>query len=277
LSNLLKRGSTIAKEERVIDYNDIIKEKLSKMTVHTPERKKAEPDEDGFIHGLDAEVVEQLVTDDDDETGMTSEQAAARISEANAEAERIIAQANQQADEIIKGTESASQNAVNQGREKGYNEGMIRAQGEIEASKRQLEAEYAKKQEQLEAEYEEKKAAIEPQLVEVMTEVFKSVITSEAVDNQDILMHLIDTALNGAEKNHEYTIKVSPADYDYVSANQGKISCHVDRGIDIEVLEEPSFEKNQCVIETDGAVFDCSLNVEMDNLIKKIKMLSCMG
>jgi hypothetical protein len=24
-------------------------------------------------------------------------------------------------------------------------------------------------------------------------------------------------------------------------------------------------------------VFDCSLNVEMDNLIKKIKMLSCMG
>jgi flagellar assembly protein FliH len=51
----------------------------------------------------------------------------------------------------------------------------------------------------------------------------------------------------------------------------------VDRGIDIEVLEEASFEKNQCVIETDGAVFDCSLNVEMDNLIKKIKMLSCMG
>jgi flagellar assembly protein FliH len=266
LSNLLKRGSTIAKEERVIDYNDIIKEKISKMMVQTPERKKAEPDEDGFIHGLDAEVVEQLVTDDDDEAGMTSEQAAAKISEANAEAERIIAQANQQADEIIKGTESASQNAVNQGREKGYNEGMIRAQGEIEASKRQLEAEY-----------EEKKAAIEPQLVEVMTEVFKSVITSEAVDNQDILMHLIDTALSGAEKNHEYTIKVSPADYDYVSANQGKISCHVDRGIDIEVLEEPSFEKNQCVIETDGTVFDCSLNVEMDNLIKKIKMLSCMG
>lgn len=278
MSNLLKRGSTISKEERVIDYNEIIKAKLQNIV---ESNDKSNVDGDGFVHGLTADVVEQLVTDPDEEGAASAEtispeQAMTKVSEANEEADKIIASAHEQADEIIKNAEENAQQTYNQANEQGYSDGMQKASEEIEQSKKQLEDEYTQRFNQLESEYIEKNNNIEPQLVDVITEVFKSVISSETVDNHDILMHLIDKALSGADRNHEYVIKVSPADYDYVSSNQGKISCHVNKEIDIEVSEDVSLEQNQCIIETDGAVFDCSLDVEMDNLIKKIKMLSCM-
>ncbi len=278
MSNLLKRGSTIAKEERVIDYNEIIKVKLASIA-ESNEKNTRVPDEDGFIHGLDAEVVEQLVGDADSEDSAEAyspEQAAAKVAEANEEADKIIADANEQAESILSDAKIGAQDVYNNASSQGYEAGIAKADAEIEESRHQLEAQYSDRLNQLEAEYAQKMAEVEPQLVDVMSEVFRSVITSEAVENKDILMHLIDTALSGAERNQEYIIKVSPADYDYVSTNQGKISCHVDRGIEIEIQEEASFVPNQCVIETDGTVFDCSLDVEMDNLIKKIKMLSCM-
>ncbi len=278
MSNLLKRGSTVSKEERVIDYNEIIKAKLQNIV---ESNDKSNVDADGFVHGLTADVVEQLVTDPDEEGAasaetVSQEQMMAQTSEANEEADKIIASAHEQADEIIKNAEESAQKTYNQANEQGYNDGMQKASEEIEQSRKQLEDEYTQRFNQLESEYIEKNNNIEPQLVDVITEVFKSVISSEAVDNHDILMYLIDKALSGADRNHEYIIKVSPADYDYVSSNQGKISCHVNKEIDIEVQEDVSLEQNQCIIETDGAVFDCSLDVEMDNLIKKIKMLSCM-
>ena len=33
-------------------------------------------------------------------------------------------------------------------------------------------------------------------------------------------------------------------------------------------------KKNECIIETDAGVFDCSLDIELNNLIKDIKLLS---
>lgn len=130
---------------------------------------------------------------------------------------------------------------------------------------------------QLESEYIEKKNNVEPELVQVITEVFKSVISSEALDNHDIIMHLISRCLSEADKNQDYVIRVSPDDFDYVSSNQGKISCRVNKDIDIDVVEDQSLSQNQCVIESDGAVFNCSLDVELDNLIKRIRELSCMN
>ena len=44
----------------------------------------------------------------------------------------------------------------------------------------------------------------------------------------------------------------------------------------INVSIDPQLIKNQCIIETEGKLFDCSLDVQMDNLIKDLKMLSAI-
>ena len=48
------------------------------------------------------------------------------------------------------------------------------------------------------------------------------------------------------------------------------------KDVNIDIFEDKSLNKNECIIETDGGVFNCSLEVEMKNLIKKIKVLSCI-
>ena len=65
MSNLLKVGTTISKSERIIDYNDIIKDRVE--AARAASRQKA--DSDGFINGLNACLLytsvnmEQLLSD----------------------------------------------------------------------------------------------------------------------------------------------------------------------------------------------------------------------
>ena len=102
MSNLLKRVYTVNKDERVIDYNDLIKKKLEAIM----ESKHAAVDTDGFVSGLNADVVEELISDDSSEeliqdSGADSDQSAAALENANAEAARIIEDARLQADRLF--------------------------------------------------------------------------------------------------------------------------------------------------------------------------------
>ncbi len=45
----------------------------------------------------------------------------------------------------------------------------------------------------------------------------------------------------------------------------------------IEIVEDVTMKKNQCIIETGSGMYDCSLDVQLENLIEEIKMLSCIN
>ena len=227
MSNLLKKGSTITKSERVIDYNEKIKEKL--QAVIDAESAAGDQSSDGFVNGLTADVVERLTQDDD---------------------------ANEET--------SATQ------------EGLAQADAEYSLRKDELEKEYESRKKQLEQEYTEKRNKIEPELIDVLTDVYNKVILSIADEDKEVLVHLINGVLSDAEKSDEFVIKCSPQDYSYISENQGKIFCNMSKDITLDITTDETLGKNDCIIETDGAVFDCSLDKELANLTKKIKMLSCL-
>ena len=44
----------------------------------------------------------------------------------------------------------------------------------------------------------------------------------------------------------------------------------------LEIVKDATLDKNQCLIETGGGVFDCGLDTQLENLIDNIKALSCM-
>ena len=46
------------------------------------------------------------------------------------------------------------------------------------------------------------------------------------------------------------------------------------KGNVVEVVEDPVLARAQCTIETDTRIFDCSLDVQLKNLISNIKLLS---
>ena len=241
MSNLLKRGTTVSSDERVIDYNDLVKSKLKHII--EIQNNKDNVDADGFVNGLKADVVEQLLTGSEDDM---NEEAATDASY-EAQAASIIENASNEA-QSIKDEDKAAQ----------------------------LARDYEAKAEQLTNEYEQLKAAIEPELVNTITDVFRKVTRVVSDDNQDIILGLIGNVLKNAETSNDFVIKVSPEDYKFLTNNQGKIYCAVSKEINLDIVADTTMKKNECIIETDAGVFDCSLDIELNNLIKDIKLLSCM-
>ena len=278
MSTLLKRSSVINKDERVIDYNDLIKKKIQTIM----ESKHNEMDADGFINGLHADVVEELISDDGtadaltDDAAMGEQQAAASLENANAEAERIIEEARLQAEQIIADANKNADAAFEEAKQNGYYEGNEKAQEEMNIKQAQLEAEFDNKRKELEQEYNNLKESIEPELVEVITDVFRKVTGVVAEDNQEIILHLINDVMHNADGSRDYVIKVSPDDYKFLVNNQGKIYCAMSREVNIDIVEDATLERNQCMIETNTGIFNCSLDIELNNLIKNIKLLSCV-
>lgn len=278
MSNLLKRSSVINKDERVIDYNELIKKKIQAIM----ESKHNEMDADGFINGLHADVVEELISDDDtadaltDDAAMGEQQAAASLENANAEAERIIEEARLQAEQIIADANKNADAAFEEAKQNGYYEGNEKAQEEMNIKQAQLEVELDNKRKELEQEYNNLKESIEPELVEVITDVFRKVTGVVAEDNQEIILHLINDVMHNADGSRDYVIKVSPDDYKFLVNNQGKIYCAMSREVNIDIVEDATLERNQCMIETNTGIFNCSLDIELNNLIKNIKLLSCV-
>ena len=278
MSNLLKRSSVINKDERVIDYNDLIKKKIQAIM----ESKHNEMDADGFINGLHADVVEELISDDDtadaltEDAAMGEQQAAASLENTNAEAERIIEEARLQAEQIIADANKNADAVFEEAKQNGSYEGNEKAQEEMNIKQAQLEVELDNKRKELEQEYNNLKESIEPELVEVITDVFRKVTGVVAEDNQEIILHLINDVMHNADGSRDYVIKVSPDDYKFLVNNQGKIYCAMSKEVNIDIVEDATLERNQCMIETNTGIFNCSLDIELNNLIKNIKLLSCV-
>ncbi len=281
MSNLLKKGYTITKNDRVIDYNELIKAKLQTI-LESDQRESADPD--GFVRGLSAEVVEELVSDDDTVATLTEDGAARSDSEtvskqmalAEEEAKNIIDDASHQAEQIVAEARQQIKNAEEQAREQGYRTGLDKAENELASRMKALELDYENKIKAFEQECTQYKSRIEPELVEVLTDVFSKITMTVAEDNQDIVLHLINGVLKNTEQSKEFVIKVSSEDYPFVVNNQGKLYCAMTKEVSIDIIEDSSLGRNQCIVETDGGVFNCSLDVELSNLIKKIKLLSCL-
>lgn len=271
MSNLLKYGNVIIKNDNkmVIDSNKLLEQLIAEQKQHNNYAKRAEaPDADGFICGLNAATVEELITGpeltEEEETRISKvlddarEQAQSIISDANAQAERILAQA----------------------RDEGYSQGMESAAASIEKQLQErrdaLEQEYADKKAVLQAEYDDMKAHIEPELAEVILEVFSKVTGILAEDKKDLILHLVNNVMSNTEMSREFTIRVSEDDYKYLESNRDLIYGAASSEYNIEICKDIKMSRGQCVIETDAGVFDCSLDIQLENLIEEIKILSCM-
>ena len=276
MSNLLKRGTTTISEERIIDYNELIKLKLKNIA--NDRENHGNVDADGFVNGLKADVVEQLLTgsDEDGETAQSQEdvnnQIAAALEEANEQAQTIRDEAN----EVLAQAHMEARKIIEDAKRTGYEQGAQNAREEYNAKADELARDYEAKKAQLEKEYNDMKASMEPELVETITEAFKKITYTVAEDNKDIIIGLINGVMKNTDISNEFIIKVSPEDYKFLVNNQGKIYCSVSKEVTMDIVEDATMKKNQCIIESDTGVYDCSLDIELNNLIEDIKLLSCL-
>lgn len=192
---------------------------------------------------------------------------------AKEEAERILSGARSQAEELVNQAQTEADGIQEAARNRGYQDGKAALEQELEELRRQLEASYQKKRGELESDYRAKRADMEKDLVDVILTVFNKVFHIQFDNKKHILMYLIDNAILNIEGEKRFRVKVAAGNVLFLENHKEEILDRVGHDIELEILSDSTMEGNECVIETDSGVFDCSLGTQLENLIKDIRSL----
>ncbi len=289
--NLYKAGwvRVDGDEKCVIDSNTLVAERIEEWENVRRANAAALPsfEEDGeegepeFVSGIEGEELDALFADGAEggsviKAGdMSAPDFSEMRAEAEAEAERIIAEAKAQALEIAaqarRDADIERTNAFEEGSKQGYDEGYARGYAEADDMKREL----SERKRQLEAEYDEMLEDLEPRFIETITDVYSHIFGVDLMDNRDILVHLIDSTLRKVESSKTFIVHVSADDYPHVNMQKQTLveGAAAGRGI-IEIIEDIALSKGDCLIETDGGIFDCGVGTQLEELTKKLQVLS---
>ena len=274
LSNLYKQryvnGEPVS--NRVIDVNERIQEKLKRLADEEEAKRKeeqrklrekqAQENPDGFVEGLFGAEAEPEPEPEIDYVAQAQEEAAKILAEAEAKAHMLEEDAKKQA-EIIK--EVAQQ----EGYEQGYHEGREKGDAEMNQQRQELE----QQREQLEQEYNDLLQEMEPQLLDTMLSIMEQVFKIQYSDKRSILLHLIVNAMENIRETRQFKIRVAEEDVVFVREQKAMLQEKVGEDIQIEIIMDHTLEKGSCVIDADSGVYDCSLDVELENLIRDLKSL----
>ena len=254
----------------MIDANAAIRRRLETA----PKKALKASAIDGFVSGLDAEEVE-LSSEGESNVIKAQEDIQAMLDQARAEAQAILDQAHKEASKLISDAiaqaESEKNSIMDQARQQGYEAGQGKAQAEADMARK----EYQEKARQLEAEYQHQLDEVEPQFVDVITAVYEHIFQVELSDNRAILEHLISNTMHKLEGGGNVLVHVSKEDYSYVTMQKDQILAGTASGTGIvEIVEDMTLGKNECLIETDSGIFDCSLGTQLEGLKQKLMLLA---
>ncbi|MBQ6587964.1 MAG: hypothetical protein IJI01_04735 [Butyrivibrio sp.] len=285
MSNLFKAGfiSFDDTEKFVIDSNDLANQKIEAFQEQELKRQRAMmADEEGyapegdnvdFVPGIDMEQLSQLTEDQGmmepfpdpqfDREAMQAEMDF-KLQQAQEQADMIIQNAQEQANSIIA---QAQEEGHRQGYEAGYQEGAQAAEA--------LKADIEQQRNDLEAEYQQIVDGLEPEMVDVLTQIYEHVFGVELREDKGIILHLLKSTLSRIESGNDLIVHVSSDDYDDVIEEKEALeACITSPNTTMEIIEDPLLKENECMIESDSGVFDCSLGVELSELSRKLKLLS---
>ncbi len=285
MSNLFKAGfvSFDSSEARIIDSNELANKKIEAFQELELKRQRAAMAEeeggfdgaesDDFIPGIDMEQLSQLTEDQnmlesvpDPQFDMEAMQAEIdfKLQQAQEQADMIIQNANAQAQAVM---DDAYQQGHQQGYDAGYQEGVAAAQS--------LQDEIEQQRGDLEKEYQQIVDELEPEMVDVLTQIYEHVFNIELREDKGIILHLLKTTLSRIEPGKDLIVHISSDDYDDIMDQKDVLdACVTSPNTTMEIIEDPLLKENECMIESDSGVFDCSLGVELSEITRKLKLLS---
>lgn len=258
-----------SEEKRVISADELLQKRQADLA-----RWQQEADAEGFVSGLEAEEIEPA--GDGESNIIKSRESADQIIEnAQAAAQTALAAAQAEAESIRQEAaaqaEAEKNRVLEEARQQGYSEGLAKAQAEAEAVRR----EYREKEEQLEQYYQQQIEEMEPQMVDTISAIYEHILHVDLQSYREILGHLISDTLRKLEGGHDFMIHVSKEDYPYVSMQKKEIlTGAVAANCNVEVVEDLTLAKNECLIETDSGIYDCGLETQLDELKRKLMLLA---
>lgn len=262
MSNLYKQRyiTNQQKDTRVINSNDLVMKKLEERAqalLQNEEAAGAVESEDGFTQGITAEPVEQI-----DYVAQAKEEAEQLLANAKEQANAILAHAAAEADKL-------QRQALTEGRELGLAQGSQEANDILTQEQERLNA----REQQLLAEYEAKSQELEPELLATIVEVVEKVFKVQFHDKMEILLYLVNHTIESMDGAKEFVIRAGMRQAAYLEEHKQQIIEGVGQNTSVDIVPSHTMDEASCVIETENGVFECGMDVQLENLMKDIRSL----
>ncbi|HEX3076927.1 MAG TPA: FliH/SctL family protein [Lachnospiraceae bacterium] len=267
-SNLIKYNFVnFEKEEKKIIDNDARLPLFKPINLVKEENRTIDNQSDiapsngsEFSFGIKTINVDDIIREKEEQL---SEKANKILADASEKAKQIIEEARMQM-ELER--QSVMEQANSQGFKQGYND------GQAEISK--LQEELKDQIEQNALDYQRTLQDLEPRYTELTIKLLQKLTGVIATEQKSVIMHLIHEALSDSDNSERYIIHVSREDKDFVKQKLDSIKDLIKENAVVEILIDSKLERNQCFIETDTSVIDCSLDMQLDSLITDLRILA---
>ncbi len=278
-SNLYKAGWVMVNgDTRMIDSNERVNSRIKEAFRERNLQEGISDEEgDGFTAGLHAEEVEDLLDPDSEgvlfknmsrqeqeEIYRQLEEAKAELEQTRNEAERMMAEAESQIESM---RAEAFEEARTKGYQDGYNSGMAQVQT--------MKDEWSAKRTQLEAEYQQMVEELEPAFVETLRDVYEHIFNVDLGIYGGLVTNLVMDTMLRAGNASNYIVHVSKQDYPQVIKEKERIlegtGTLAER---LEIISDMTLAPSGCMIETENGVYDCSLGTELEELGRRLRLLS---
>ena len=279
-SNLYKAGFVhLGEDARVIDMNAILEKRLKEEA----ERRSRQPEhelvaaQDGFTEGLNAEKVDVLLEPDAEAASQQNasiqeqEQLRQEIEEARNELASLQAQLEQEKEQAQLEIDQMKAKAFEEANEQGYQEGYRKGLDFVQELQKQCEDERL----QQEQEYQKKLEEMEPLMVDTLCDVYSHIFKVEAKEHKELVLKLLQDTLLKVDGTGSIIIHVAKEDYAYVQEQKGALleEAGMQSG-SVEIVSDAALARAQCMIETEGGVYDCSLDTELAELKRRLMLLA---
>lgn len=279
-SNLYKAGFVhLGEDARVIDMNAILEKRLKEEA----ERRSRQPEhelvaaQDGFTEGLNAEKVDVLLEPDAEAASQQNasireqEQLKQEIEEARNELAGLQAQIEQEKEQAQLEIDQMKAKAFEEANEQGYQEGYRKGLDSVQELQKQCEDERL----QQEQEYQKKLEEMEPLMVDTLCDVYSHIFKVEAKEHKELVLKLLQDTLLKVDGTGSIIVHVAKEDYAYVQ--EQKAALLEEAGMQsgsVEIVSDAALARAQCMIETEGGVYDCSLDTELAELKRRLMLLA---
>ena len=277
-SNLYKAGFVhLGENARVIDMNEILEQCLKEEA----ERRSREPElvaaQDGFTEGLDADKVDVLLEPDAEAASrqkasiQEQEHLNRELEAARNELASLQARIEQEKEQAQLEIEQMKAKAFEEANEQGYQEGYQKGLDSVQELQKQCEAERL----QQEQEYQKKLEEMEPVMVDTLCDVYSHIFKVEAREHKELVLKLLQDTLLKVDGTGSIIIHVAKEDYAYVQ--EQKAALLEEAGMQsgsVEIVSDATLARAQCMIETEGGVYDCSLDTELAELKRRLMLLA---
>ena len=273
MSNVIKAAAvTYTQEIRTIDSN-LREGGFTRLAVEKRANVSGGEVTEGFKPGIPGIFSDQGgVEPEDVPEDLAAEFAAekARLEQLKKEAEDVLSDAREEVKKLLAGAKVDAEEIRKQAYADGLRQGEQKAKEKYDSMKVGLEAEVKRQKE----DYERQVSELEPTFAEILIKLLEKLTGVLLAEKQGIIAYLLEQAIRGIEPGMTYLVHVSAEDFPLANSKKGELLRDLKEGAVLEIIEDRTMQKGQCIIETDSRIFFCGIDTQMKNLAGDLRLLA---